>query len=129
MKTNFFFSIVTSGGVELCMTQFPSLNFSIFNLFLAHLHGNFQCFAYFWPNLVQYGINFIQFHLKSIIFFKNFWKIMSQFLEGEGVGFFIFVTISYSKIPGGWFSPNLINVISFTVFFLKLFSSIKRLRC
>ena len=25
------------GVVELCMTQFPSLNFSIFNLFLAHI--------------------------------------------------------------------------------------------
>ena len=46
----FFFATVTLGGVELCMTQFPSLNFSIFNLFLAHLHGNFQYFPYFWPN-------------------------------------------------------------------------------
>ena len=51
MKKNFFFAIVTlGGGVELCMTQFPSLNFSIFNLFLAHLNGNFQYFPYFWPN-------------------------------------------------------------------------------
>ena len=49
-ENKFFFAIVTLGGVELCMTQFPSLNFSIFNLFLAHLHGNFQYFPYFWPN-------------------------------------------------------------------------------
>ena len=37
-----------------CMTQFLSLNFSIFNLFLAHLHGNFLYFPYFWQNWVQY---------------------------------------------------------------------------
>ena len=39
MKTNFFFVIVTlgGGGLELCMTQYPYLNFSLFNLFLAHL--------------------------------------------------------------------------------------------
>ena len=50
---------------------------------------------------------------------------MSQFLKGgEGVGFFIFVTISYVIITlGVWggFSPNLINVTHFTLFFIAGF--------
>ena len=57
-ERNFFLAIVTLGGVELCMTQFPSLNFSIFNLYLAHLHGNFQYFPYFWPNWSPFFILF-----------------------------------------------------------------------
>ena len=40
-EKNFFFEMLTLMGVELCMTQFLSQNFSIFNLILAHLNGNF----------------------------------------------------------------------------------------
>ena len=51
---------------------------------------------------------------------------MSQFLEGGGVGgkfFFIFVTITLEE---GGVSPNLINVISFTVFLLQVSLSLEK---
>ena len=44
LKQSFFLEIVTLGGVELYMSQFPSLYFSIFNLFSVFFHSNFQYF-------------------------------------------------------------------------------------
>ena len=55
--------------------------------------------------------------LKSIIFKNFFCKNMSQFLVGGGGGrIFIYVTIFLGE---GGVSPNLINVINFTVFLLQ----------
>ena len=57
------------------------------------------------------GSDFIQFLFKSINIKKN--------LRGGGGKIFNFATISYVTITlgGSGVSPNLINVINFTVFF------------
>ena len=47
------------------MTQFPYLIFSLFNLFLAHLHGNIQYIPYFWPifsKLYRFYSIFVEIH-------------------------------------------------------------------
>ena len=48
-------AIMTSGGVELCMTQFLSLNFSIFNLFFSTL----AVFTLFLATLISTGLHFL----------------------------------------------------------------------
>ena len=50
MKTNFFFAIVTLGWGEILYDAISLHSFSIFNLLLAHLHGNFQYFPYIGQN-------------------------------------------------------------------------------
>ena len=50
---------------------------------------------------------------------------MSQFLEGGGARFFLLLSqFLMSQLPWGGVSPNLINVINFTVLFWK--SSLKK---
>ena len=47
-------------GVELCMSLFLSFDFSIFNQFLVHFHGNILYFSYFlsyWVLIFFVGIN------------------------------------------------------------------------
>ena len=85
-------------GGELCMTQFSLINFSIFNLFLAYLHGNFQYFSYFWLNLVQIVEILFNFCWNSSFRNNFFSKLCLNLLRGRGGRFFIFVTITL----GGW---------------------------
>ena len=76
MKTifSFLFAIVTLGRVELCMAQFPSLNFYIFNLYFTTVAWLFSVFSLFlakwckvWTPFSPNSTDFIKFLLISII--------------------------------------------------------------
>ena len=100
MKTYFFFAIATIGeGVELCMTKFPSLNFSLFNLFLV-IFSIFLIFgqieynmASIFSKLCRFYSILVEIHPLQKIFFAQLCHIFLR--GGEGVGFFIFCHIFF----------------------------------
>ena len=110
MKTNFFFAIVTLGGVELCMIQFPSLNFSIFNqsfrIFMK-IFSIFPIFGQIKNNMVSIFSKLDRFYsifVEINHFFEFFCKIMFIFIERGGGRIFIFLSLFLmSQLPqGAW---------------------------